>query len=147
MRDQLGRGYVTLARAIGRAQRISREIAAVTAAEFDLFPSELNVLLALAEAGEMRMGDVAKRLSISPSNATRLVKRLEGNALLRRARSMASNREVMVALTARGQSINRACGPKLEAAFRAHIDAALSEPDQHSLLDRFNGAGGNDVLR
>ena len=97
---------ISLVRAVGQVQRMFREIAIGIAADFDLFLGEMDALMALAESGELRMGDVAKRMSISPTNATRLIKQLEGKGLVRRTRSMASNREVFACLTARGVSVN-----------------------------------------
>ena len=65
---------ISLVRAVGQVQRMFREIAIGIAADFDLFLGEMDALMALAESGELRMGDVAKRMSISPTNATRLIK-------------------------------------------------------------------------
>jgi DNA-binding MarR family transcriptional regulator len=109
-----------------------------TAAEFDLLPGEMDVLLALAKTEDMRMGDMAQKMAISPPNATRLVKQMEAKGLVRRARSQTSNRVVLVCLTERGASVDRACGQKLEAALRASVDAVLNEADRERLRALLN---------
>ncbi len=136
--------YAAIVRAINQSQRALREIAVRTAAEFDLFPGEMDVLAALAEFGELRMGDLARGMSVSPPNATRFVKQLESKGLVRRARSKVSDREVKADLTARGQSVNRACGAKLEAALGTRIRGVLDKKDRETvlgLLDRFSDSG------
>ena len=82
--------------------------------------------------------DMAQKMAISPPNATRLVKQMEAKGLVRRARSQTSNRVVLVCLTERGASVDRACGQKLEAALRASVDAVLNEADRERLRALLN---------
>jgi MarR family transcriptional regulator, organic hydroperoxide resistance regulator len=64
-----------------------------------------RVLAALASAGEQRQIDLADLTSIDSSTLSRLVTRLIRVGLVTRTRSSISNREVVVKLSARGNTI------------------------------------------
>jgi DNA-binding MarR family transcriptional regulator len=64
-----------------------------------------RVLAALASAGEQRQIDLADLTSIDSSTLSRLVTRLIRIGLVTRTRSSTSNREVVVKLSAKGNSV------------------------------------------
>jgi MarR family transcriptional regulator, organic hydroperoxide resistance regulator len=64
-----------------------------------------RVMAALASAGEQRQIDLADLTSIDSSTLSRLVSRLIHLGLVTRTRSATSNREVVVKLSAKGNSV------------------------------------------
>jgi DNA-binding MarR family transcriptional regulator len=64
-----------------------------------------RVLVALSDNGPQRQIDLSEITSIDVSTLSRLVTRLVQQALATRTRSNRSNREVVVALTARGEKL------------------------------------------
>lgn len=64
------------------------------------------VLSTLCEAGDHTVSSIAERLGLESSTVTPLLKRLEGAGLLTRARSAKDERQVCVALTAKGMALH-----------------------------------------
>jgi DNA-binding MarR family transcriptional regulator len=64
-----------------------------------------RVLAALADNGRQRQVDLAGMTSIEPSTISRMVTRLVHRGLANRSRSRTNGREVVVALTARGNAL------------------------------------------
>ena len=64
-----------------------------------------RVLAALSDNGAQRQVDIAGMTSIDVSTLSRLVSRLIAMGLVTRLRSVRSNREVMVRLTAQGETL------------------------------------------
>ena len=64
-----------------------------------------RVLAALADNGRQRQVDLAGMISIEPSTMSRIVTRLMHRGLVNRSRSRTNGREVVVALTARGNAL------------------------------------------
>ena len=85
-------------------------------AEHGLSLSEYDVLLRLAHAPErgLRMTELAERILFSPSGLTRVVDRLERDALVARRRDAADARVVFAELTDAGRQ-------RLRAAARTHL--------------------------
>ena len=101
-----------LALRIGRAWRdLRRGASAVAVREYLLgkgeAPVELGQLdsLDLLAAGPMRMSELAEKLRIEPSTATRSIERLVKAGLARRRPSAEDGRVVEVELTAEGRAI------------------------------------------
>ena len=67
----------------------SRALVGVAARSFadvdDITPSQVRVLLVLAQPGAVTVGDLAQALDVHPSTATRLCERLEQKRLVHRA--------------------------------------------------------------
>jgi MarR family transcriptional regulator, organic hydroperoxide resistance regulator len=70
-----------------------------------------RVLAALSNAGSSRQVDLAGMTSIETSTVSRLVTKLVRMGLVTRSRSRTSNREVVVQLSARGQTLVRRLVP------------------------------------
>jgi MarR family transcriptional regulator, lower aerobic nicotinate degradation pathway regulator len=78
--------------------------------EESLAPQQLSiamwrVMAALAASGAQRQIDLADLTSIDASTLSRIVSRLVQLGLVTRARSASSNREVVVALSVKGESL------------------------------------------
>jgi MarR family transcriptional regulator, organic hydroperoxide resistance regulator len=89
-----------------------------------------RVLAALASAGEQRQIDLADLTSIDSSTLSRLVTRLIRAGLVTRTRSATSNREVVVKLSAKGNSVVSGLIP----IAREYETAALGDISPEELL-------------
>jgi DNA-binding MarR family transcriptional regulator len=87
-----------------------------------------RVLAALASAGEQRQIDLADLTSIDSSTLSRLVTRLIRIGLVTRTRSSTSNREVVVKLSAKGNSVVAGLIP-IARAFEAESIGGLSQEE------------------
>lgn len=74
-------------------------------AEHDLSPSQWQALVAVRDAAPLPMGDLARRLQVTRSTATRLVDLLTKRKLVRRAPAADDRRRMELDLTAEGQRI------------------------------------------
>lgn len=68
-----------------------------------LTPSKLRALDVLADAGSIRTSDLARRIGVDETTATRLVDRLEQLELVERRRSDADRRVTLVSLAPTGR--------------------------------------------
>lgn len=89
----------------------------------ELSLSQHDMLLALGERGEMRIGEVAEAAAIAPPTATRMLDGLERAGIVRRATSAADRRAVTVSLTDEGRRLlerkRRHVASKLSAVYEA----------------------------
>jgi DNA-binding MarR family transcriptional regulator len=91
------------------------------------------VLQAIARGGQVSVGRVAREVSLSQGTVTSILDRLEAKALVRRVRSEADRRRVLVALTPLGEEAMEAAPPLLQEHFvRAFND--LADWEQHLIL-------------
>jgi DNA-binding MarR family transcriptional regulator len=99
-----------------------------------LTPSKLRALDVLAEAGSIRTSDLARRIGVDETTATRLVDRLEQLELVERGRSDADRRVTLVSLAASGRETVAAIAEQRRRFF-ADVLAAL-EPEERLQLVR-----------
>lgn len=111
--------------------------------------AQYRVLVELAARGPQRLADLAGVLAVDPSTATRMCDRLARKRLLRRRRTNADRRVVLVSLTPSGQQIVKEVSARRRAeiarilrrlpsadrrpalaALRAFADAAGQVPEQ-----------------
>lgn len=109
------------------AVKFSREIAVNGVAL-----QEWRVLAALAAQGSQRLSDLARLTSIDLSTLSRLVGRMERQALVARARADGDRRALRVELSAKGRRIAQAIIPTAERYERVAL-AGIS-PDEERLL-------------
>jgi DNA-binding MarR family transcriptional regulator len=138
--DQLAEHWSTLARAM-LSRRLSESL--YGAHGTSLSPGRRQAIL-LLEHGELRMGELARRLDLDDSTITRLVDRLEGSGLAERQPADDDRRAVAVALTDEGARV--AAGMRASrAAFMAEV-LDLLEPDERvelvALLGKVGAAMG-----
>ena len=135
---------VDIVNQVNQAHRVFNDMGGEVAARFALFVGEMDVINVLGKIGSHRMGQMARRLLISPPNATRIVKQLEEKGLVHRSRSEASDREVIVRLTEEGSKLYNECFPQIACEAQARFDTALSPEEQSTLLtllQKLNGKG------
>lgn len=109
----------------------------------DLSPVELRAISLLSEA-DMRMGELARRIGLSESAATRLVDRLAAAALVERRPGHPDRRCVLAGLTPRGRRLAGAARDD-RLAFLRDVLGALEPAEQEKLVDLFRKVAG--VLR
>lgn len=92
-----------------------------TAGEEQLSLRQLSALM-MIESEQTTLGDVARRLLVTPAVVTGLIDRLERRGYVRRINSTDDRRRVLLALTDEG----RHAAESASAALRAEIAAALN---------------------
>ena len=105
---------------------IADQFGAQTLAPFQLSIAMWRVMVVLASAGSQRQIDLAELTSIDVSTLSRIVTRLVRMDLVTRTRSENSNREVDIALSAKGAALVARLIPQgraIEAAAAAGISA------------------------
>jgi DNA-binding MarR family transcriptional regulator len=94
---------------------------------------EVLMYLGDAQAGKLRMGELADRLLLSRSGITRMVDRLERQGLLTRERCLDDGRGYYAALTDAGREKLAAARPDHLAGVRSHFLAKLDHGQIHEL--------------
>lgn len=114
--------------------------------------AQLWALSEIAQAGGLKVSELAKAMSLHQSTTSNLIEKMEANGLVTRVRSTEDRRVVQVRATAAGQAmLNKAPGPvrgllpdalmrmppaELEA-LKSHLDAVLqlmeSKSDRYAL--------------
>jgi DNA-binding MarR family transcriptional regulator len=104
------------------------------------------VMLALWERDDVPVKDIGERLFLDSGTLTPLLKRLEAAQLIRRTRSTADERQVLIALTAQGQALRekaRTVPQSILAASACSIaELSAMKNDLVALRDRLNAALG-----
>lgn len=106
-------------------RRIARALALASrelAKRHSLTVPQLLCLRLLKDAVALSAGSIAAALSLSPQTVTGLLDRLEERGLVRRARSEADRRQVLVSLTSRGEEIVASEAPTLQDRFVARLN-------------------------
>lgn len=98
--DELAAAFVTVSRAL-----VGITIRSIEAAPLPVTVPQHRVLVWLAAEGDQAIGSIAQQLGVNPSNATRVVDRLQRLDLVSRARSEADGRAVHVSITAAGRRL------------------------------------------
>ncbi|MCA1570567.1 MAG: MarR family transcriptional regulator [Chloroflexi bacterium] len=115
--------------------RIVRELERELQGEEQLALTDYDVLVQLAAAGErrLRMSELADRLLLSRSGATRLVDRLVGEGLVERASCETDRRGQWAALTPAGYERLRRASPTHLRGVAEHFLDRLSADDLAAL--------------
>jgi DNA-binding MarR family transcriptional regulator len=104
------------------------------------------VMLALWERDDVPVRDIGERLFLDSGTLTPLLKRLEAAQLIKRTRSTADERQVLIALTSQGQAL-REKARTVPQSILAASDCSIAElstmkNDLVALRDRLNGVLG-----
>lgn len=94
---------------------------------------DVLIQLALAEGGELRMTDLARRTLVSRSGMTRRVAELEREGLVARCSATGDGRSVRASLTPAGEEVLRRAVPVHMRGIERHFLDRLT-PDQLSTL-------------
>ncbi len=88
-------------------------------AELDLTYPQYLVMLVLWERDGLSVSEIGARLYLDSATLTPLLKRLAASGLLLRERSAEDERQVVISLTAKGQSLKKHAGAVPEGVFCA----------------------------
>lgn len=122
-------------RELGGILSSRRLLASLSAgADARLTPTKLRALDALAEGGGLRVSDLAARMSVDETTATRLADRLEAMGVARRSRDAADRRATEVVLTPSGERLAAEMSKRRLEFFRDVL--ASLDPDERGELVR-----------
>jgi len=128
--DELSRYWQEL----GRTLTSRRLVASLQpGGEARLTPTKLHALDVVAEQGGCRIGDLARRLGLDDTTATRLVDRLESAGLAARRAEEGDRRATVVVLTPAGEELVRQTQDRRRRFFR-DVLAALDPDEQDELV-------------
>jgi MarR family transcriptional regulator, organic hydroperoxide resistance regulator len=103
------------------------------------------VMLVLWERDHVPVKEIGERLYLDSGTLTPLLKRLEQAGLIKRTRSTADERQVLIDLTAQGQTLKdkaRAVPPSILAASQCSVAELTAVKNEIvALRDRLNGMG------
>jgi DNA-binding MarR family transcriptional regulator len=124
---------------LGRAARLTRLL--MRSGAHELSRTEMGVLSTLSD-GSRRITQLAQTEALAQPTVTQLVDKLEGRALVARARSGEDARVVMVEITAAGT----ACLEEVRAEIRANMREALAGLPDAELTELVHAAETLDGL-
>jgi DNA-binding MarR family transcriptional regulator len=126
--------------------RVVRELERELQTEEQLALTDYDVLVQLAAAGErrLRMSELADRLLLSRSGATRLIDRLVADALVERVSCESDRRGQWAALTPAGYERLRQASPTHLRGVAEHFLDRLSAEDLATLERMLTRVAGED---
>ena len=107
-----------------------------------LTPTKLRALDIVAE-GNVRVGELADRVGIDDTTATRLVDRLEATGLVERRQLPTDRRVAVVGLTAEGAALVAQVGARRQRFFSDVLTAL--EPDEQMELVRLTAKAAESL--
>jgi DNA-binding MarR family transcriptional regulator len=119
---------------LGRVLASRRLLASLHPGELTMTPTKLQALDAISEGGGVRVGELAERIGIDETTATRLVDRLEAAGVAERRSSAADRRVIVVGLTPAGVVLVREVAQRRQR-FLCEVLTAL-DPDERADLVR-----------
>ena len=88
-----------------RLQQLSSPI--LSPLKLDLYSS--RIIVALAERGPMKVGQLVDLMALPQSTMSHQLKRMEKDGYVRRTRSDLDNRTVVITLSAKGEAVSETC--------------------------------------
>jgi DNA-binding MarR family transcriptional regulator len=132
LRDPRLKAWRTFLYAHAQVRRqLERELQAEEA--MGLAEYELLLTLAYSDGRRLRMSDLADTLALSRSGATRLIDRLEADALVQRVSCETDRRGQWAQLTADGYERLRAASPTHLRGVAAHFLDRIPQPELEAL--------------
>ena len=119
---------------LGRMLASRRLLASLHPGAPTITPTKLRALDVIGEEGGVRIGELADRIGIDETTATRLVDRLEAGGVAERRSAEGDRRAIMVDLTPAGVVLVKAVGRRRQR-FLCEVLTAL-EPDERTELVR-----------
>lgn len=124
---------------MSRARRLARVLTAVYEDElrpFDIKPSQLNLIVAVAKAGPIRRIDLGRVTDLDPSTLTRNLAIMQSNGWIRDAIEGDDGRGNPVAITPKGRALIERVGPAWRKA-QGRARKLLGEDRAGALLGMF----------
>jgi DNA-binding MarR family transcriptional regulator len=111
----------------------SRRLTKEEARKHDLTGPQLTVIKLLAGIGDLSLTELSESMQTRNSTVTGIIDRMEGAGLVKRVRSEADRRVVMIRLTPQGRALARSVPIEPMQAFRRALET-LSPHEQKTLL-------------
>lgn len=124
---------VSIFRSIMRSFHLLHSIGCDIAADFELQLAEMNVIDILGRNGPLSMGELSRTIFVVPSSTTRTVKQLESHGLVKRERSVDSDRVVNVSLTRAGETLFRKSYPAILHSVQEELAESLNKTERKTL--------------
>jgi DNA-binding MarR family transcriptional regulator len=125
--DQIVESIIYL---VTESRRLSRD----QSAQYGVTPTQLSVLKLLHEIGDLRLGDLSRRISAQNSTVTGIVDRMEEAGLVVRSRGADDRRVWNIALTARGRQVAERADVRPWQTLRGALEA-LPRADKRKLIE------------
>jgi DNA-binding MarR family transcriptional regulator len=125
-RARFGREHPNVLLQAFAIQNLSRELLQRAFAGVPIDPREWGVLSILRVFGPQTPTALAAFLGMAPTTLSSLIARLARRRLVRRRRNPSDGRSYLLEVTARGEAVFQAAGPRFQAALE-QVDAALGE--------------------
>jgi len=100
---------------------------------FGLTSPQLIILQELSQAGQMAIGEIARKISLSQATVTDVIDRLEAKGLVLRTKNSLDRRQVLIEITSNGKNIINKGPSLLQKEFLIEFDK-LQKWEQHLLL-------------
>jgi DNA-binding MarR family transcriptional regulator len=124
---------IAIFRSVVQAHHRLHRLGSSIAADFGLHIAQLNVIDMLGKLGSITMGELSRATFISASNTTHTIKKLENTGLVKRRRSAASDRKVLVSLTEKGEQLFSECYPRILKAVDGDLKQNLNARERATL--------------
>ena len=125
--QELWRGYLTMTTRLQAAMnRQLDQVCGITLADYD-------VLVALAEQGPMRQGELGATLGWEQSRVSHQVRRMRERGLLKRSADAADGRGAVIAVTAAGRAQLRAAAPGHAELVRSVVFESMTSTQSKAL--------------
>jgi DNA-binding MarR family transcriptional regulator len=129
-------------RELGRTLTSRRMLASLQAGvPSPLTPTKLYALDVLAEAGELRIGELADRIGVDETSVTRMVDRLEAAGIAERRSKAGDRRVTIVGLTEAGNDLVAKIAARRQLFF-CEVLGALEPDDRVQLVRLTTKAAG-----
>ncbi|MSP58954.1 MAG: MarR family transcriptional regulator [Myxococcales bacterium] len=138
LKPELDRIVETIIFLVTESRRLAREVAA----RHGVTPTQLSVLKLLREIGDLKLGDLSRRIQAQNSTVTGIVDRMEEAGLVLRSRSADDRRVWTIALTEQGRAVAEGADVGPWETLRAAL-SALPRADKRKLVEILNQVAGN----
>ena len=129
---------------MSRARRLARVVTAIYEDElrdFDIKPSQLNLLVAVAKAGPVRRIDIGRATDIDPSTLTRNLSVMLANGWIKEGVEGDDGRGNPICITPNGRSLIQRVGPSWRKA-QQRTRKLLGDYRAGVLLGMFDASSG-----
>lgn len=135
--DRLNESLIALRRILRATDMHTKRLGKAT----NLTTSQLLVLQAIEEAGEMTVGEIAGKVQLAQATVTALVDRLQGMNLVKREKGDTDKRKVYVHLTEAGQDVLNRAPMALHDRYSERFEK-LSDWEQHMVISVLQRVAG-----
>ena len=130
LKQDLDQIVETIIYLVTESRRLSRD----ESSRYGVTPTQLSVLKLLHEIGDLRLGDLSRRIQAQNSTVTGIVDRMEEAGLVGRERDAEDRRAWKIVLTARGRQVAQRADVRPWDTLRAALEA-LPRADKRKLIE------------